>query len=135
MKEHLPLEGQFFTLHLRLLRAARAFLDPMLNLGQLEPAQAKLFLIRELVLSEPMATQEVDRYTFRLPGQATSYYYGLIKLQALRTQTELMLGNDFDQLSFHDFLLAQGLLPPELLRKAVLEEYIPSRRAAAQTLR
>ncbi len=41
MQPHVPLEGQFFTLYMRLLRSARAFLDPMLNLGQLEPHQAK----------------------------------------------------------------------------------------------
>jgi hypothetical protein len=130
MQQHLPLEGQFFTLYMRLLRAARAFLDPMLNLGQLEPHQAKEFLIRELVLSEPMAAQEVDRYTSWMPGQATSYYYGLMKLQSLRAQTEVMLDGEFDQLAFHDFILAQGLLPPELLRKAVLEEFVPAARGS-----
>ena len=129
MKEHLPTEGQFFTLYMRLLRAARAFLDPMLNLGQLRPHQAKAFLMRELLLSEPMAEQEVDRYTSWMPGQATSYYYGLMKLQAIRTQTEIILGDRFDQLHFNDFVLWQGLLPPELLKKAVLEEFVPSVRA------
>jgi hypothetical protein len=128
MQEHLPLEGQFFTLHMRLLRAARAFLDPMLNLGRMQPDEAKAFLMRELVLSEPMAAQEVDRYTFRLPGQAPSYYYGLMRLEALRTEVELLLAGDFDQQSFHDFILAQGLLPPDLLRQAVLEEYVPAVR-------
>ena len=126
MKEHLPLEGQFFTLYMRLLRTARSFLDPMINLGHMEPHQAKAFLIRELVLSEPMATQEVDRYTFRLPGQAPSYYYGLMKLQALRGETELLLGRSFDQRAYHDFILAQGLLPLDLLKSAVLEEFVPN---------
>jgi hypothetical protein len=128
MQEHLPLEGQFFTLYMRLLRAARAFLDSMLNLGRMQPDEAKAFLMRELVLSEPMAAQEVDRYTFRLPGQAPSYYYGLMKLEALRTEVEVLLAGDFDQQSFHDFILAQGLLPPDLLRQAVLEEYVPAVR-------
>ncbi|MEA3174625.1 MAG: hypothetical protein QOF42_2036, partial [Gammaproteobacteria bacterium] len=32
------------------------------------------------------------------------------------------------QNKFHDFILEQGLLPPDLLRKAVLEEFIPSQR-------
>jgi len=132
VKEHLPLEGQFFTLYARLVRAARAFLDPMLNLGQLEPDQAKAFLVQELVLSEPMATQEIDRYTFRAPGQATSYYYGLMKLEALRLQTELRLGNGFNQQSFHDFILAQGLLPPDLLTQAVLEEFVPQSQTPQQ---
>jgi uncharacterized protein (DUF885 family) len=36
------------------------------------------------------------------------------------------LGAKFDQRKFHDFLLAQGFLPPDLLRKAVVESFIPS---------
>ena len=126
MKEHFPLEGQFFTLYARLARASRAFLDPMLNLGEIEPQEAKRFLIRELLLSEPMATQEIDRYTFRAPGQATSYYYGLMKLESLRTQTEIALGDQFDQRQFHDFILAQGPLPFDLLGDAVTGEFIPA---------
>ena len=37
MKQYLPLEGQLGALQMRLMRAARAFLDPMLNLGLIEP--------------------------------------------------------------------------------------------------
>ena len=70
----------------------------------------------------------VERYTYRMPGQATAYYYGYNKMQALRTQTELKLQDAFDQQAFHDFVLAQGLLPPEILRSAVMEEFIPSQR-------
>lgn len=121
----LPPEGQLFALQMRLLRAARAFLDPMLNLGQLTREQVKHFLINEVALSEPMAQQEIDRYAFNMPGQATSYYYGFIKLMALRSETELRLGAAFRALDFHDFLLAQGLLPPRLLREAVLQEFLP----------
>ena len=33
MKQHLPLEGQIGVLQMRMMREARAFLDPMLNLG------------------------------------------------------------------------------------------------------
>ncbi len=126
MFQHLPPEGQFFVLYMRLLRAARAFLDPLVNLGEMTPADAKAFLIRELVLSEPMAAQEADRYAFWMPGQAPSYYYGLIKLQALRAETELRLGRRFNQLAFHDFILQQGLLPLDMLRHAVLDVFIPA---------
>ncbi len=126
MMEHIPLEGQFFTLYMRLLRAARAFLDPLVNQGRMTPQQAKDFLMRELLLSEPMAAQEIHRYTFWMPGQAPSYYYGLLKLQALRAETELRLADRFDQLAFHDFVLAQGLLPLDVLKNAVLEEFVPA---------
>jgi len=124
MKKHLPLEGQIGSLQARLMREARAFLDPMLNLGMIQPDAAKRFLMEEVVLSEPMAQQEVDRYTFRAPGQATAYFYGYTKLNALRTQVELAMGQRFDQQSYHDFIVNQGLLPFEVLERVVREELV-----------
>jgi uncharacterized protein (DUF885 family) len=124
MKKHLPLEGQIGSLQARLMREARAFLDPMLNLGMIQPDAAKRFLMEQVVLSEPMAQQEVDRYTFRAPGQATAYFYGYTKLNALRTQVELAMGERFDEQSYHDFIVNQGLLPFEVLERVVTEEYV-----------
>ena len=114
MKEFLPLDGQLFSLQMRLIRAARAFLDPMLNLGLLEPQQALQYLMHEVGLSKAMASSEIDRYTFRAPGQATSYYFGYMNMISLRTEVELRLGEKFQAKRFHDFILAQGLLPPEI---------------------
>jgi uncharacterized protein (DUF885 family) len=34
------------------------------------------------------------------------------------------MGKRFDQKKFHDFILSQGLLPPDLLRKAVMEGFV-----------
>jgi len=130
MRPYLPLEGQLFTLQFRLQRAARAFLDPMVNLGQLTPEQVKDFLMKEVVLSEAMAQQEVDRYTFRAPGQATSYFYGYQRLMETRQKAELALRDRFDRKAFNDFVLSQGLLPPRLLEKAVMEEFVPKYRKA-----
>ena len=106
------------------MRAARMFLDPMVNTGQLSPEQAVAFMTGEMALSPAMAQSEADRYAFRMPGQATAYYYGYDKLMRLRTEVELALGERFDQRAYHDFILEQGLLPPELLREAVLEEFV-----------
>jgi uncharacterized protein (DUF885 family) len=128
MKQYLPVEGQLCALQMRLMRAARAFLDPMLNLGQIEPEAAKRFLMEEVVLSEPMAKQEVDRYTFRAPGQATAYFYGYSKLGELRTRTELALRDRFDALAYHDFIVDEGLLPLHLLEAAVLKEFVAAPR-------
>ena len=77
MKPYLPLEGQLASLQHRMLRAARAFLDPMVNLGQITPEDARRVLMEDVVMSEGMAKQEVDRYTFRAPGQATLLLRGL----------------------------------------------------------
>jgi uncharacterized protein (DUF885 family) len=119
----MPLEGQLISLQHRLMRAARAYLDPELQLGKITPEQAKNTLMNDVVLSDAMATQEVDRYTFRMPGQATSYFYGYTKLLGLRQDLEKMLGPKFDAKEFHDFILGQGLLPPEMLRSAVMAKF------------
>ena len=41
------------------------------------------------------------------------------------------LQDAFDREAFHDFVLAQGLLPPVLMRKAVMEEFVSTQTAAA----
>ena len=122
----LPVEGQFMTVWSRLVRSGRAFLDPGLNLGTITPEDARYILSQEIVLSEALVRSELERYQFRAPGQATSYFNGYLRLMELRAETELILGKKFDQLAFHDFVLGQGLLPPKLIKKAVLEEFIPA---------
>ncbi len=119
-----PLDGQLIALQFRLLRAARAMLDPMLNLGLTDRANAERVLIDEVGLSRAMATQELDRYMVRMPGQAGSYFYGYTRILELRMQTELKMGAKFDRLAFNNFLLDQGLLPPDQLAKAVNESFI-----------
>jgi uncharacterized protein (DUF885 family) len=122
MLPYYPADGQLFALQLRLMRAARAFLDPMVNLGRITPEAAKQYLMREVTLSEPMAQQEADRYAFREPGQAVSYLYGYSRLRELRMKAEIALREKFDQQEFHDLIIAQGLLPPRLLETAVMAE-------------
>jgi uncharacterized protein (DUF885 family) len=78
-----------------------------------------------VLLSPAFAKEEVERFTFRSQGQANSYFFGYTKLIELRKDTEAALGKRFDQKRYHNFLLAQGLLPPDLLRKAVMEEFVP----------
>jgi len=126
MQPYEPLDGQLFALQARAMRAARAFLDPMVNLGEITPDGVKTFLMRDVGLSEGMATQEMQRYTFRAPGQATSYFYGYQRLMETRQAAEVALRGKFDRQKFNDFVLAQGLVPPKLLRKAVMEEFVPA---------
>ena len=124
-----PLDGQLMALQFRLLRAARAMLDPMLNLGMIDRARAEKVLIDDVGLSKAMARQELDRYTFNAPGQAGSYFYGYARILELRAETELALGDKFDRLAFNNFLLDQGMLPPDLLAKAVREQFVPGQLA------
>jgi uncharacterized protein (DUF885 family) len=126
VRPYLPLEAQLISLQYRLIRAGRMFLDPMLNLGMIAPEEAKRLIIDDMAVGESWAQNEIERYTYRIPGQATAYYYGYSKMQALRAQTELRLRDRFDQRAFHDFVLAQGILPPDLLKEAVINTFVPA---------
>jgi uncharacterized protein (DUF885 family) len=128
MKQYLPIEGQIGALQMRMLRAARAYLDPMLNLGLIEPDAAKRVLTEEVMLSDAFAKSEIDRYTFDSPGQATSYFYGYSRLEALRVRVEIALGSKFKEQPYHDFIIGQGLLPLELLEEAVMTQFVASQR-------
>ena len=75
---------------------------------------------------ENWAQNEIERYTYRIPGQATAYYYGYSHLQSIRARAEIALGDKFDQQAFHDFILNQGLLPVAVLDKAIMEDFVPS---------
>ena len=132
IKPYMPLDGQLISLQLQLLRAARAFIDPELQEGKLTPDGAYRILEQDVVLSHAFAQEEVERFTYRAPGQANSYFYGYTRILELRHDTERALaakGAKFDQKKFHDFILAQGLLPPYLLREAVMSEFVPAQTA------
>jgi uncharacterized protein (DUF885 family) len=45
-------------------------------------------------------------------------------------RSEVALGPKFDQQRFHGFILAHGLLPADLLRRAVVDDFIPAERAS-----
>lgn len=126
MMPYEPKGGQMIALQLRLLRAARAFLDPMLNLGLITHDRAHDILVNDVGLSEAFAREELDRFTFRSPGQATAYFYGYTRLLELRAHTQIELGNSFNLKQFNDFLIAQGLLPPDQLAEAVDTQFIPA---------
>lgn len=127
MKPYEPLDGQLIALQHRLMRAARAFLDPSLQLGRMTREEAFHVLEDEVVLSHGLALEEVERYTFWAPGQAPSYFDGYSRLMELRTDVERMLGKKFDRQSYHDFILSQGFVPPAMLREAVMKEYVAPR--------
>ena len=124
MLPYMPDEGKLISLQFRLLRAARAFLDPELQAGKVTPEQAMRVLQDDVVCSKAFATEEVERFTVRSPGSAVSYYDGYTRLLEIRQTVEKALGAKFDPQRFHDFILNQGLLPPSLLRKTVLAEFV-----------
>jgi uncharacterized protein (DUF885 family) len=65
---------------------------------------------------------EVRRY-ITLPGQATGYKIGMLKIMELRRGAEDRLGDRFDIKGFHDLLIASGSQPLSILERRV-EEWI-----------
>ena len=108
-----PAEGRLICLQHRLVRAARAFLDIELQTGKITREQALATLKNDVVLSDRMANQEVERYTFRAPGQANSYFYGYTRLRELRGEVEKAMGNRFRAKAFHDFILRRACCRPD----------------------
>ena len=64
-------------------------------------------------------TSEIQRYIV-MPGQATSYKIGMLKILELRAQAKKALGVNFDIRAFHDVILGGGALPLPLLERKVL---------------
>src|SRR5262249_51501823 len=129
IKPWMPPEAPLISLDLRLPRPASVFLDPELQSGKIQTAHAYRGLEQDVVRSHAFAEEEVERFTYRAPGQANSYFYGYTRLLALRKDAESQLGERFNQKKFHDFILAQGLLPPDLMREAVMHYFVLSQQA------
>jgi uncharacterized protein (DUF885 family) len=64
-----------------------------------------------------------------MPGQATAYYFGYSRLRAIRTAAEIALESKFKLGEFNDFVISQGFLPPDLMREAVMNEFVPEKLA------
>jgi hypothetical protein len=103
-------EAQFVTLQRRLWRVARMFLDPELNLGLIRPGRVLELFQRELGFSKPFAESELARYSYIMPGQATSYYYGYKKLLLIKHVLQEKNVKISDR-CFNDAFLNLGVLP------------------------
>jgi len=97
------------------MRNARMFLDPELHLGLITPEKAKKVITDEVGMSSAWADSELQRYMYRSPGQAPSYYYGYLKLREIRQEAIARMGGSFKERCFHDAILDAGLLPLEIL--------------------
>ena len=69
MLPYMPDDGKLISLQFRLVRAARAFLDPELQQGKITPEQAMQALENDVVCSKAFATEEVERFTSVPPAR------------------------------------------------------------------
>jgi uncharacterized protein (DUF885 family) len=80
------------------------------------------FLVERVGIERADAVAEVNRYT-TWPSQAVSYIVGMREVERLRDELTGELGARFSLREFHAILLAQGSLPPVLMRRAVRAAY------------
>ncbi|MDA9089471.1 DUF885 domain-containing protein [Maribacter arcticus] len=99
-------------------RAIRLVVDTGIHAKGWTEADAIKYFTENSSISQGAIKAEVQRYMV-MPGQATSYKIGMLKIQELRKMAETELGDKFDIKGFHDIILGGGALPLELLERRV----------------
>ncbi len=110
--------SDFMRLDAELFRAARLVTDTGIHARGWTEDEAVAYLIKTGRQSPEMARSEVRRY-ITLPGQATGYKIGMLKIMELRQKAEAALGPKFDIKGFHDLLIASGSQPLPILERRV----------------
>jgi uncharacterized protein (DUF885 family) len=112
--------ADFMRLDAELFRAARLVVDTGIHaMGWTEDEAAEYLNVTG---RQPLqrSRSEVRRY-ITLPGQATGYKIGMLKIMELRQRAESKLGDRFDIKGFHDLLIASGSQPLSILERRVDE--------------
>ena len=102
-----------------LLRAARLVVDTGIHFKKWSREDAIDYMTR--TLGDPSVV-EVERY-FVMPGQATAYKVGQLKILELRKRAKDQLGDRFDIRDFHDVVLKCGAVPLSVLEE-IVDDYI-----------
>ena len=118
--------SDFMRLDAELFRAARLVTDTGIHARGWSEDQAVDYLIKTGRQSPQAARSEVRRY-ITLPGQATGYKIGMLKIMELRHKAEVALGPQFDIKVFHDLLIASGSQPLPILERRVNDWIVAAR--------
>ena len=110
--------SNFGRLGSEIWRAIRLVVDTGLHSKGWTEDQAVEYFLANGPTTEAQAKSEVQRYIV-MPGQATSYKIGMIKIQEVRAKAEAELGDAFDIKAFHDTVLGGGALPLDILERRV----------------
>ncbi|MEO0907826.1 MAG: DUF885 domain-containing protein, partial [Pseudomonadota bacterium] len=110
--------SDFGRLQSEMWRAIRLVVDTGIHAKGWTEDEAVAYCLENSPNPETVARSEVQRY-FVLPGQATSYKIGMIRIQELRAKAEAELGEDFDIRGFHDTVLDGGSMPLSILETRV----------------
>ncbi len=108
----------FGRLTYEMWRACRLVIDTGIHTKGWSRKQAQDYLADNTALSIHEITTEIDRY-ISWPAQALSYKLGEYTIWSVRHEAESLLGADFDLRDFHDFILALGSVPLDVLKDEV----------------
>jgi uncharacterized protein (DUF885 family) len=118
---------RFGQLTYAMWRANRLVVDTGIHALGWSREQAIDYMMANTALSAHEIRTEVDRY-ISWPGQALSYYLGMIRIRELRAQAERELGPRFDLRAFHDAVLETGSVPLPVLSDHI-RAWIAARKA------
>lgn len=107
-------------------RAIRLVVDTGLHSKGWKEADAIAYFSENSSIAPGAIKAEVQRYMV-MPGQATAYKIGMLKIQELRQKAEDELGDAFDIKGFHDTVLGGGAMPLEILERRV-NQWIDSQK-------
>ena len=110
--------GDLGRLQMEAFRAARLVVDTGLHAKGWGFEQAVDFMVENTGRPVEMVQGEVSRY-ISIPGQATSYYIGYLRILELRQQMMEAQGEAFDLGEFHDLILGSGAMPLDVLTRVV----------------
>ena len=110
--------SDFGRLGSEIWRAIRLVVDTGLHAKGWSEEDAIEYFQANSAVTDAQAQSEVRRYLV-IPGQATSYKIGMLKILELRAKAEAALGDKFDIRAFHDTVLGGGALPLTILERRV----------------
>jgi uncharacterized protein (DUF885 family) len=110
--------GDLGRLQDELFRAVRLVVDTGLHAKRWSYEDAVEYMLENAGLDEDYVRSEVVRYIV-LPGQATAYKIGMLKMLELRDRAAERLGESFDLADFHNRVLREGSVPLDILEELV----------------
>ena len=114
-------------LQAELFRAVRLVVDTGIHAMRWTREEAVDYMLANTGMAETDVVAEIERY-FVLPGQATAYKVGMIKILELRDYAKAELGDRFDIRKFHNVVLTNGSVPLDILEELV-REYVEAEKA------
>ena len=105
-------------LQAELFRAVRLVVDTGIHQKRWTREEAIDYMASNTGMALSDVTSEIERYIV-MPGQATSYKVGMLKILELREKAKTALGDKFDLRDFHDVVLKNGAVPLALLEELI----------------